>query len=126
MMRLVPEMRLETGLPRNTTPAATCYAARMRPVGFSGIAVRDGAALIATNWRRPLVPVDAYRGYGRPEGAYIAERAIDMPSVEGNAKRETSGLGGSTLMTSAPWSWRVRAQSGPASTREKSTTQVRS
>ncbi|MGX9426881.1 MULTISPECIES: xanthine dehydrogenase family protein molybdopterin-binding subunit [Bradyrhizobium] len=23
------------------------------------------------------VPVDAYRGYGRPEGAYIAERAID-------------------------------------------------
>jgi aerobic carbon-monoxide dehydrogenase large subunit len=24
------------------------------------------------------VPVDAYRGYGRPEGAYIAERAIEM------------------------------------------------
>jgi carbon-monoxide dehydrogenase large subunit len=23
------------------------------------------------------VPVDAYRGYGRPEGGYIAERAID-------------------------------------------------
>jgi len=23
------------------------------------------------------VPVDAYRGYGRPEGAYIAERAVD-------------------------------------------------
>jgi carbon-monoxide dehydrogenase large subunit len=28
---------------------------------------------VATN----TVPVDAYRGYGRPEGAYIAERAID-------------------------------------------------
>src|SRR5687768_88723 len=45
-----------------------------------------------------------------------------MPSVEGNAKRDTSGLGGSILMTSAPRSCRVRAQSGPASTREKSTT----
>ncbi len=29
--------------------------------------------MIVTN----TVPVDAYRGYGRPEGAYIAERAID-------------------------------------------------
>ena len=29
--------------------------------------------VIVTN----TVPVDAYRGYGRPEGAYIAERAID-------------------------------------------------
>src|SRR6516225_7304588 len=29
--------------------------------------------LVVTN----TVPVDAYRGYGRPEGAYIAERAID-------------------------------------------------
>src|SRR6266478_7359437 len=45
-----------------------------------------------------------------------------MPSVDGNAKRETSGLGGSTLMTSAPRSCNVRAHSGPASTREKSTT----
>jgi aerobic carbon-monoxide dehydrogenase large subunit len=29
--------------------------------------------IVVTN----TVPVDAYRGYGRPEGAYIAERAID-------------------------------------------------
>src|ERR1700736_3890106 len=47
-----------------------------------------------------------------------------MPGVEGNAKRETSGLGGSILITSAPRSSRVRAQSGPASTREKSTTRM--
>src|ERR1700748_3313310 len=45
-----------------------------------------------------------------------------MPGVDGNAKRETSGRGGSILMTSAPRSSNVRAQSGPASTREKSTT----
>src|ERR1700730_12006260 len=45
-----------------------------------------------------------------------------MPSVDGNAKRDTSGLGGSILMTSAPRSCRVRAHKGPASTREKSTT----
>jgi carbon-monoxide dehydrogenase large subunit len=31
------------------------------------------AKVIVTN----TVPVDAYRGYGRPEGAYIAERTID-------------------------------------------------
>ena len=31
------------------------------------------AKVVVTN----TVPVDAYRGYGRPEGAYIAERAID-------------------------------------------------
>ena len=31
------------------------------------------ANVIVTN----TVPVDAYRGYGRPEGAYIAERAIE-------------------------------------------------
>src|SRR5467141_161360 len=47
-----------------------------------------------------------------------------MPGVEGNAKRETSGLGGSILITSAPRSSRVRAQRGPASTREKSTTRM--
>src|SRR5690349_9850861 len=47
-----------------------------------------------------------------------------MPGVDGNAKRETSGPGGSILMTSAPRSRRVRAQSGPASTREKSTTRM--
>src|SRR5712671_4588445 len=47
-----------------------------------------------------------------------------MPSVDGNAKRETSGLGGSTLMTSAPRSCNVRAHRGPASTREKSTTRI--
>src|SRR5271169_3678187 len=47
-----------------------------------------------------------------------------MPSVEGNAKRETSGRGGSILITSAPRSSKVRAQSGPASTREKSTTRM--
>src|SRR4029077_12987906 len=47
-----------------------------------------------------------------------------MPSVEGNAKRETSGLGGSILMTSAPRSSKVRAHRGPASTREKSTTRM--
>src|SRR5271157_6615176 len=47
-----------------------------------------------------------------------------MPSVEGNAKRETSGRGGSILITSAPRSSRVRAQSGPARTREKSTTRI--
>src|SRR5258707_7868295 len=47
-----------------------------------------------------------------------------MPSVDGNAKRDTSGLGGSTLMTSAPRSCKVRAHSGPASTREKSTTRI--
>src|SRR5437764_528400 len=45
-----------------------------------------------------------------------------MPSVDGNAKRETSGLGGSILITSAPRSCKVRAHKGPASTREKSTT----
>src|SRR6516164_1081159 len=47
-----------------------------------------------------------------------------MPGVDGNAKRDTSGRGGSTLMTSAPRSSNVRAQSGPASTREKSTTRM--
>src|SRR5215472_1770396 len=47
-----------------------------------------------------------------------------MPGAEGNAKRETSGRGGSILMTSAPRSSNVRAQSGPASTREKSTTRM--
>src|SRR5271155_3058997 len=47
-----------------------------------------------------------------------------MPGVDGKAKRETSGLGGSTLITSAPRSSKVRAQSGPASTREKSTTRM--
>src|SRR6516225_9785755 len=47
-----------------------------------------------------------------------------MPDVDGNAKRETSGGGGSILMTSAPRSSNVRAQSGPASTREKSTTRM--
>ena len=31
------------------------------------------ARVVVTN----TVPVDAYRGYGRPEGAYIAERTID-------------------------------------------------
>src|SRR5580704_5989443 len=47
-----------------------------------------------------------------------------MPGVEGNAKRDTSGRGGSILMTSAPRSSNVRAQRGPASTREKSTTRM--
>src|ERR1700740_41838 len=47
-----------------------------------------------------------------------------MPGVDGNAKRDTSGRGGSILMTSAPRSSKVRAQSGPASTREKSTTRM--
>src|SRR5712691_11010670 len=47
-----------------------------------------------------------------------------MPSFEGKAKRETSGVGGSTLITSAPRSSSVRAHSGPASTREKSTTRI--
>src|ERR1700744_3137280 len=47
-----------------------------------------------------------------------------MPSVEGKAKRDTSGLGGSTLITSAPRSCKVRAHNGPASTREKSTTRI--
>src|ERR1700752_5456225 len=47
-----------------------------------------------------------------------------MPGVEGNAKREASGRGGSILINSAPRSSRVRAQSGPASTREKSTTRM--
>src|SRR5260370_25582390 len=47
-----------------------------------------------------------------------------MAAVDGNAKRETSGLGGSTLMTSAPRSCNVRAHKGPASTREKSTTRI--
>src|SRR6202040_27166 len=47
-----------------------------------------------------------------------------MPGVEGNAKRETSGRGGSILITSAPRSSKVRAQRGPASTREKSTTRM--
>src|SRR5208282_6860041 len=47
-----------------------------------------------------------------------------MPGVDGNANRETSGRGGSILMTSAPRSRRVRAHSGPASTREKSTTRM--
>src|SRR5271170_5599446 len=47
-----------------------------------------------------------------------------MPGVDGNAKRETSGRGGSILMTSAPRSSNVRAQNGPASTREKSTTRM--
>src|SRR5215468_6724101 len=47
-----------------------------------------------------------------------------MAVVEGNAKRDMSGRGGSILMTSAPRSSNVRAQSGPASTREKSTTRI--
>src|SRR5712672_992142 len=47
-----------------------------------------------------------------------------MPGVDGNAKRDTSGRGGSILITSAPRSSKVRAQSGPASTREKSTTRM--
>src|SRR6266403_1016710 len=47
-----------------------------------------------------------------------------MPGVDGNAKRETSGRGGTILITSAPRSSRVRAQRGPASTREKSTTRM--
>src|ERR1700719_4133637 len=47
-----------------------------------------------------------------------------IPGVEGNANRETSGRGGSILITSAPRSIRVRAQSGPARTREKSTTRM--
>src|ERR1700741_1104611 len=47
-----------------------------------------------------------------------------MPGVDGNAKRDTSGRGVSILMTSAPRSSNVRAQSGPASTREKSTTRM--
>src|SRR3954447_21882834 len=47
-----------------------------------------------------------------------------MPSADGNAKRETSGVGGSILITSAPRSCRVRAHRGPASTREKSTTRI--
>src|SRR5215467_11685220 len=47
-----------------------------------------------------------------------------MPGVDGNAKRDTSGSGGSILMTSAPRSSNVRAESGPASTREKSTTRM--
>src|SRR5262245_47092173 len=47
-----------------------------------------------------------------------------MPSFDGKAKRETSGVGGSILITSAPRSSRVRAQRGPASTREKSTTRM--
>src|SRR3984893_7293719 len=47
-----------------------------------------------------------------------------MPGVEGNAKRETSGRGGSILITSAPRSSRVGAQKGAARTREKSTTRM--
>src|SRR5215472_6856386 len=47
-----------------------------------------------------------------------------MPGVDGNAKRDTSGRGGSILITSAPRSSKVRAQSGPARTREKSTTRM--
>src|SRR4029077_59455 len=47
-----------------------------------------------------------------------------MPDGDGNARREMSGRGGSILMTSAPRSRSVRAQSGPASTREKSTTRM--
>src|SRR5215471_7347269 len=47
-----------------------------------------------------------------------------MPSVDGNAKRDTSGRGGSILMTSAPRSSNVRAQSGPARPREKSMTRM--
>src|SRR5690242_9096971 len=45
-----------------------------------------------------------------------------MPLRFGNAARDTSGRGGSILITSAPRSASVRAHSGPASTREKSTT----
>src|SRR5947209_18536488 len=47
-----------------------------------------------------------------------------MPGADGNAKRDTSGRGGSILITSAPRSSNVRAHSGPASTREKSTTRM--
>src|SRR5215469_11344852 len=47
-----------------------------------------------------------------------------MPGVDGNAKRDTSGRGGSILITSAPRSSKVRTQSGPARTREKSTTRM--
>src|SRR6266481_5632549 len=45
-----------------------------------------------------------------------------MPSLNGKEKRDTSGRGGSILITSAPRSANVRPQSGPANTREKSTT----
>src|SRR3546814_7659524 len=45
-----------------------------------------------------------------------------MPFADGMAKRVTAGRGGSTFTTLAPRSSNVRAQSGPASTREKSTT----
>src|SRR5262245_48268874 len=45
-----------------------------------------------------------------------------MPSFDGYEARDTSGRGGSILITSAPRSASVRAHSGPASTREKSTT----
>src|SRR5215831_8750826 len=45
-----------------------------------------------------------------------------MPSFDGYDMRDTSGLGGSILVTSAPRSASVRAHNGPASTREKSTT----
>src|SRR5580658_5722006 len=47
-----------------------------------------------------------------------------MPSFAGNANLATSGLGGSISITSAPSSRSVRAQSGPARTREKSTTRM--
>src|SRR6201996_8184302 len=49
-----------------------------------------------------------------------------MPSRFGNAARDTSGRGGSILITSAPRAASVRAHSGPASTREKSTTLISS
>jgi hypothetical protein len=39
MMRFVPEMRLASGLARNTTPAVTSSAVPMRLVGFKDIAV---------------------------------------------------------------------------------------
>src|ERR1700730_18565620 len=47
-----------------------------------------------------------------------------MLGVDGNANRETSGRGGSILITSAPRSSKVRAQRGPACTRENSTTRM--
>ena len=39
IMRFVPEIRLASGLARNTTPAATSSAVPIRPVGFKDIAV---------------------------------------------------------------------------------------
>ena len=98
--RLVPEMRLATGLARNTTPAATSCGVPIRPVGLSDIAgleqighplldILPDPALEIGIARRHRVDADALRNelaaqplgvvnQGRLEGAVGTGGEIDL------------------------------------------------